>query len=278
MITETIQETVKETAPWLLQGGLRLLAAVLILVIGTKLIAYLRHGVGRSMEKAGLEVTLRKFLDALLHAVSLGILVFWAAEWIGVKTASIVAIVGAVGLAMSLSLQNTLANFAGGCLILFLKPFKVGDYIVASGGEGTVEAIGLVYTTLVSLDNRKIVIPNNSIANAATVNVTGAPKRRLILDVSLSYGADLKHAKAVFNRILEASPYVRKEDGILVVVSELGDSAVVLSGRVWVATADYWTAKWELLEEIKLTFDHEGLDFAYPSMEIYMKAAQEMKM
>lgn len=130
--------------PWLLKTGGKLLITVLIAVIGYKVIRAIRKGVGRSMEKAGLEVTLRKFLDALLYAVLIGLLVFMVAEELGIKSSSLVTIAGAVTLAMSLSLQNTMANFAGGVLVLFLKPFKAGDYIVTKDGEGTVESIGLV--------------------------------------------------------------------------------------------------------------------------------------
>ena len=128
---------------------------------GYKVIRAIRKGVGRSMEKAGLEVTLRKFLDALLYAVLIGLLVFMVAEELGIKSSSLVTIAGAVTLAMSLSLQNTMANFAGGVLVLFLKPFKAGDYIVTKDGEGTVESIGLVYTTLLTIENKRIVIPTS---------------------------------------------------------------------------------------------------------------------
>lgn len=141
--------------PWLLKTGGKLLITVLIAVIGYKVIRAIRKGVGRSMEKAGLEVTLRKFLDALLYAVLIGLLVFMVAEELGIKSSSLVTIAGAVTLAMSLSLQNTMANFAGGVLVLFLKPFKAGDYIVTKDGEGTVESIGLVYTTLLTIEKQK---------------------------------------------------------------------------------------------------------------------------
>lgn len=266
-----MDDTIKEAASWLMKSGLRILGAGIFLLVGFHLIKLLRKALGRSMEKAGVEVTLRKFLDALVYAVLLGSVIFIAADWAGFQTTSIITLIGAVGVAMSLSLQNTLANFAGGCMILFLKPFKAGDYLVTSSGEGTVESIGLVYTTLMSTDNRKIVIPNNSVAGSAMINQTGADTRRLILDISVSYSADLRRAKEVLQELFEESPYILKEEEILIVVKDLAESSVVVSARGWTKTEDYWTAGWELREKIKYAFDEEKLAFAYPSRNVYIK-------
>ena len=227
--------------PWLLKTGGKLLITVLIAVIGYKVIRAIRKGVGRSMEKAGLEVTLRKFLDALLYAVLIGLLVFMVAEELGIKSSSLVTIAGAVTLAMSLSLQNTMANFAGGVLVLFLKPFKAGDYIVTKDGEGTVESIGLVYTTLLTIENKRIVIPNSSISNSPITNSTGEEKKKLVLNIGIGYSADLKKAKEILRRLFEEHPAILKEDGILVVVDSLGESSVNLSVRGWTLTEEYWT-------------------------------------
>ena len=251
--------------PWLLKTGGKLLITVLIAVIGYKVIRAIRKGVGRSMEKAGLEVTLRKFLDALLYAVLIGLLVFMVAEELGIKSSSLVTIAGAVTLAMSLSLQNTMANFAGGVLVLFLKPFKAGDYIVTKDGEGTVESIGLVYTTLLTIENKRIVIPNS----------TGEEKKKLVLNIGIGYSADLKKAKEILRRLFEEHSAILKEDGILVVVDSLGESSVNLSVRGWTLTEEYWTARWELTEAVKLAFDEEGIEIPYNYLNVHLTEKQK---
>ncbi len=264
-------EELKEFGHLAIQGGLRIVCAAVFMLVGVRIVKWFRKGVGRSMERAGLEITLRKFLDALLYAALLGLLTFTAAEWLGVRTASIVALVGTAGLALSLSMQNTLENFAGGVLILFLKPFKVGDYIITQDGEGTVESIGLVYTTILPLDNRKIIIPNNNIANSPVTNVTGAEKRRVVLDLSISYSSDLEHAKELLYEIFEESPLILQEDGIVVVVTDFAQSGVVVSARGWTETENIWLAGWELREKIKLTFDQEGVELSYNCLNVHVK-------
>ncbi len=272
--SEYLMNALGELGEWLMKAGLRLLVAVLLVFIGLKLIKKVRKGMGRSMERAGMEITLRKFLDALLYAVLLGLLVFVAAEEMGIQSTSLVAVVGSVTLATSLAMQNTLANFAGGVLILFFKPFKVGDYISSANGEGTVETIGLVYTILYTVENKMIVIPNNSLANSALVNTSSMKTKRLVLTVGISYDSDLSHAKEVLRDIFERHPAVRNEDGILVVVDSLGESSVNLSARGWTSTEDYWQARWDILEEIKLRFDREGIEIPYNQLRVHVNGKQ----
>lgn len=260
----------KNMLSWLLESGVRLGIAALMVFIGLKVIRAVRKGVGRSMERAGLEITLRKFLDALLYAALLVVLVMMAAEEIGIKSTSLVTIAGAATLAMSLSLQNTLSNFAGGVLVLFLKPFKVGDYITTKDGEGTVESIGLVYTTLMTVENKRIVIPNSSISGSTLTNITGEEKRRLILNVGIGYSSDLLKAKEILRKLFEEHPAIINEDGVLVVVDSLGESSVNLSVRGWTKTEDYWTARWDLTEKIKLTFDQEGIEIPYNYLNVHV--------
>lgn len=258
----------------LIEPGTRLIIAVLLVVIGLRVIKRLRKGACRSMERAGLEITLTKFLDALMNVLLIGFLVFTAAGVLGIKSTSLVTIVGAVTLAMSLSLQNTLSNFAGGVLVLFLKPFKVGDYIVTGAGEGTVESIGLVYTTILTVENKKVVIPNSTISGSALTNVTGMEKRRLVLNVGIGYSSDLKKAKEILKRLFENHPAILNEEGILVVVDSLGESSVNLSARGWLKTEDYWQTRWDLTEEIKLTFDREGIEIPYNYLNVHVTEDQ----
>lgn len=264
----------KDMGTRMIGPGLRIIFAVLLVFIGLKVIKTVRKGAARSMERAGLEITLRKFLDALLYTALLGVLLFVAAETVGIKSTSLVTIVGAATLALSLSLQNTLANFAGGVLVLFLKPFKVGDYVVTGNGEGTVESIGLVYTTLLTIENKKVVIPNSSISSSPLTNTTGMEKRRLVLNVGISYSSDLKKAKEILRRLFEEYPLIINEEGIPVVVDSLGESSVNLSVRGWTKTEDYWQARWDLTEEIKLTFDREGIEIPYNYLNVHVTERQ----
>lgn len=276
-VTSGIQavELLKKTAADSLLGlwsfGMRLLVAALLLGIGFRLVKFLRRLMMRSLERAEVEPTLRGFLDALIQAVLTGILVFMAAEELGMDSASVIALMGSAGLALGLALQGSLANFAGGVLILLMKPFKAGDYIIAPDGEGTVSSIGLVYTTLLTVDNRRIVIPNGTLSNSALTNVTAMAKRRLDLSVGIGYEDDLLKAKRVLQAVFEQCPEIIKEEGITVFVDCLGESRVMLGIRGWVAAEDYWTARWELTEEIKLTFDREGITIPYDRLQVYVQ-------
>ncbi len=261
-------ETVKGWGPGILKLGIRLLIAGVILLVGMKVIRIIRKMVRRSLERADVEITLLRFLDALLNAVLLFILIFIVAQQLGMSSASILAVTGSAGLALGLALQGSLANFAGGVLILFMKPFRVNDYIVTTQGEGTVYSIGLVYTTLITIDNKKVVIPNGTLSDSTITNVTTMEKRRLDLTVSIGYGSDLKKAKEILQKIYEDCPEMMKEEGITVYVDSLGESGVVLGARGWVPTDDYWAVKWRITEEIKLAYDREGIEIPYNYMNV----------
>ena len=265
-----LMETVKGWGPQALDFAVRLALAALILIVGFKVIGIIRKMVRRSLERAEVEITLLRFLDALLNAVLLFLLIFMAAQQLGMNTASIVAVTGSAGLALGLALQGSLANFAGGGLILFMKPFRVDDYIVTEEGEGTVYSIGLVYTTLLSIDNKKVVIPNGTLSNMTITNVTTMEKRRLDLTVTIGYQADLKRAKELLETLYADSPEIIKEDGITVYVDSLTGNGVVIGVRGWVKTEDYWPLRWRLLEEIKLTFEREGIEIPYNYMNVRM--------
>ena len=254
----------------LIKYGTRVFWAAVIVFVGLRIIKIARRAAGQIMDRAGVEITLKKFLDMLLHAVLFGVMVFMAADQLGIKTTSFVAVIGTVTLAFSLAMQNTLSNFAGGTLILLLKPFKVGDYISTGSGEGTVESIGLVYTTLLTIDNRVITIPNSSVSSAPLTNLTRTGKRRLIINVGIGYSSDLLKAKNVLKKIDEEDPGIMNDQEILVVVDDLGDSSVVLSARGWTTCENYWKTKWAITEKIKLTFDREGIEIPYQYMNVMM--------
>lgn len=189
---------------------------------------------------------------------------------LGMNTASLVTILGTASLALSLSLQGSLQNFAGGVLLLIVKPFKVGEYIVCPAGEGTVSMIGLVYTTLLTADNRRITIPNGTLANSTVTDVTAMERRRLDLLVGIGYQADIKAAKEILERSLREHPLICRDEDITVFVDSLGDSAVMLGARGWTAAGDYWKAKWDLLEIIKLSFDEAGIEIPFSQMDVHI--------
>lgn len=265
-----ILETVEGWIPSLIGFGFHLLAAAAILLIGSRIIKGIRRLLVRTFERAGVEPNLSWFLASVANVLLYGILIFIAAEEIGISSASIIALLGSAGIAIGLALQGSLANFAGGVLILVMKPFKPGDYIITSGGEGTVQNIGLVYTTLTTIDNRKIMIPNGSLSDAPLTNVTGMDKRRIDLAVGIGYSSDLRLAKSIFQEILESHPKVLKEDPIQVFVKELGESAVILEGRAWTETEDYWPARWDITEAVKLAFDEAGIQIPFAQMDVHV--------
>lgn len=255
-------------AEWITGAGFRILVVALILIIGLKMIKKIRKILDRSMEKAGVETTLRRFVNALANVLMMGLLIFIAAEELGISVTSLVAVVGSVGLALSLAMEKSLANFAGGVMVLLLKPFKAGDFISTPDGDGVVDSIGLVYTTLVTADNQRINIPNSNMTSNVVTNVTGVEKRKVVLNIGISYNADLKKAKEVLRRLFENHEGIISEEGIDVIVDSLGESSVNLSARGWVLTGNYWTTRWDLLEQIKLTFDEEGIEIPYNYLNV----------
>lgn len=266
-----ILETIKSWMPGLVKLGYRLLAAGIILAVGFKIARMIQKMIAKTFNRMDMEVSLRKFLLSAVHASICCLTVFAAAEKLGISSASIVALLGSAGLALSLSLQNILGNFAGGVALLMMKPFKIGDYIICGQEEGTVAAIGLVYTTLHTMDNRQVTLPNGSLSNSNLTNVTAQKKRRLEIKVLIGYQSDLKQAKEILNNLFENQPLVLREEGILVFVDSLGDDGVMLGARAWTATGDYWSVKWELTEKIKLAFDEAGIEIPYKQMDIHQK-------
>ena len=276
-ITEEIdrfQRYIDEYLPGVVAFGLRVLMALVLFFIGSRLIKLLRRIVRRSMERAGADVGVMQFIDSILKAFLYFVLVMLIASSFGVDTTSVVALVGSAGLAAGLALQGSLANFAGGVLLLMVRPFKVGDYIVQGDLEGMVSEIQMIYTYLLTPDNRKVVIPNGKLADNSLINVTAQEKRRLDIDVGISYTADLKKAKETGRELLEREERVLKEEEHMVVVSELADSAVILKLRFWVKPEDYWNVKWDMTEEVKLAFDAEGIEIPYQQVDVHIQSAQ----
>ena len=259
----------KGLVPGILDFAVNVLIALLIYVVGIRVIGMIRKMFHRIMERSSLDEGVKQFLESLIKVLLYFFLVVLIVARFGVTTASITAVVGSAGLAVGLAAQGSLANFAGGVLILILKPFEVGDYIVTdSGKEGTVSQIQICYTRLLSVDNQMVVIPNGKLSDGVITNVTRMDKRSVNLTVGVSYAADLKQAKACLEELLTNEPLRLPEEPIQVFVDHLGDSEVVLGYRVWVKTEDYWDVKWRLAEQTVTAFKEYHIEIPYPQMEV----------
>lgn len=247
---------------------LRIALVLVIFFVGRKLIKKIVSLCDQALKRHGMEVTVRRFfcnvINALGYICMLGILL----QTVGLTATSLTALVASAGVAVGLALQGSLSNFAGGVLILLMKPFVIGDYIVQGNTEGTVKEIGLVYTELITADNRLIVIPNGTLIDSSIVNVTATGKRRLELSVGIGYKSDLKKAKEVLISLGENDPARDPENPVNVFVSELAESSVNLGLHVWVSSSEYWNAKWRLTENIKMAFDEEGIEIPFKQVEI----------
>lgn len=263
----------KNMLPDLLSFLVQLVIAVAILLVGIKVIGAIVKMLRKTMEKGSTETGVITFLCSLVKYALYFVLCMIILSQFGVTTGSVVAVLGSAGLTVGLALQGSLQNFAGGVLILLLKPFAVGDYIIdnGSGDEGTVSAITIYYTKLLTIDNRMILIPNGSLSNSSITNVTGMEKRRVDIVVGVAYESDLAKVKKVLEQVVASEPAVLTEEAKDVFVSELADSSVNMGIHVWVKTSDYWTAKWRMTENIKNALDENGISIPYPQLDVQVK-------
>lgn len=267
-----IMETLKGYVPDIVHFGIAVLISIVVFVIGSKLIKLLRRIVRRSLDRSSVDKGVEQFVDSLLKIGLYLLLIMTIAGMLGIQTTSIVTVIGSAGVAVGLALQGSLSNFAGGVLILILKPFKVGDYIIdcSTGNEGTVKQIQIFYTKLLTIDNKETLIPNGTLMNSSIINATGQTERRIDILVGISYDADLKVAKECMAELVAKEQNVLKEKPVDIFVNSLGDSAVELGLHVWVATEDYWAVKWRLTENIKLSFDKKGIEIPFNQLSVHI--------
>ena len=265
-------EWIENLIPKLLDSILEIALAFVFLVIGIKLVGWVRKILKRSLEKNSADTGLIQFLDSLVKYSLYIILVLTILQRFGVQTTSIVAAIGSVGVAIGLALQGSLSNFAGGVIILLLKPFKVGDYVIQDSLEGNVSEIQLFYTTLTTVDNRKIIIPNGQLADNSLINATSAETRRIDIKVGISYNSDMKLAKEILLKVGNNDEDTIKEGekAPMAAVEELGDSAVNMFLRVWTPTDQYWTVKFRLTEAVKEAFDEAGIEIPFNQLDVHL--------
>lgn len=267
----------QENIPNIIGFGVKVLFAILFFLVGRAVIKWIRKIVRHSMERSSADVGVRQFVDSVLKVVLYFILLFSIATKFGVDAASVAALIASGGVAIGLALQGSLSNFAGGVLILLLKPFEVGDYIIedTNKNEGTVKEIQIFYTKLSTIDNKTIVIPNGILTNNSLTNATAKDERRLDLKVDIAYEASIKEAKAVIETILKNDEAVLQDEDINVFVDALGESSVVLGARAWTKNEDFWSAKWRILEEIKEQLDEHHISIPYQQLMVHMAESQK---
>ena len=245
----------------------QLLLAIVTLVVGLWLINRFVAAIDRKLTEK--DPTLGRFITGLASILLKIILLISVASMVGIATTSFIAVLGAAGLAVGLALQGSLANFAGGVLILIFKPFKVGDIIEAQGFLGTVKEIQILYTVVDTFDNRQVVIPNASLSNASLTNYSAYPNRRVDMTIGISYTDDIQKAREVIRQTLATDERILQDPEPMIVVGDLGESSVDLKVRIWAHGDDLWFCYWHMLEQIKMAFDQNGITIPYPQRDVH---------
>ena len=253
-----------------MQFGVQLLSALAVLIIGWWVVGRIIRVIDKSMSKAKVEITLQKFLHSFINISLKAILLIIFASMVGVQTASLIAVLGAAGLAIGLALQGSLSNLAGGVLVLFFKPFKVGDVIEAQGYVGIVEEIQIFNTFIKTLDNQQVFIPNGLLSNGCVKNIFAEPIRRVDMTYGISYSDDIAKAKQVVRDTLNSNDNILKEPAPDVFVSAHADSSINLTVRPWCDSDNYWEVYFETHEALKIAFDREGIVIPFPQRDVHV--------
>jgi len=248
----------------------KLILALLTLVVGLWLIGTAVKLAEKGMLKSKTDQTLVSFVGNLISWGLKALLLISVASMVGIETTSFIAVLGAAGLAIGLALQGSLANFAGGVLIILFKPYKVGDLVDAQGHLGVVKEIQIFTTILTSLENKRIIIPNGAMSNGSIVNVTAEGTLRVDMSIGISYDADIAQAKQVIMDILQADPRVLKDPEPFVGVTEMGDNSVNLVVRPWAAVEDYWAVHFDISEKMKVALDQNGIGIPFPQRDVHI--------
>ena len=265
-----LQNYTDQAVELLMNYGPKLLLAIVTLIIGLWIIRLFINGFRRTLERSKIEVSLLRFLSSLVGVLLKVLLVISVASMVGIEMTSFIAILGAAGLAVGLALQGTLANFAGGVLILLFKPYKVGDFIDAAGYTGTVSHIQIFNTILKTPDNKTVIIPNGTLSNASITNFSTEPTRRVDMTFGIGYSDDLKKAKEAIEELLRNEKRVLSDPAPMVAVSELADSSVNFTVRAWCNSGDYWGIYFDMQEKVKLEFDKKGISIPFPQQDVHL--------
>lgn len=248
----------------------KLFVAILILIIGFKLVQLFMNKIKKGKGFNKLEKSSQTFIASILNITLKIIIIITAIATLGIPMTSIVAIITSAGLALGLALQGGLSNIAGGVMIMIFKPFKVGDYVAAQGEEGTVKEINIFHTVLNTIDNKLIVLPNGNLSNSVIINYSAMKNRILVLDVAVDYSSDIDKVKKILQKISDENEYRLKNKDTLIALKEHGDNALVFTFRMWVPGENYWNARYEILERIKKDFDKANISIPFPQLDVHL--------
>ena len=263
-----VKQLLNDLGNWSVSLIGKIVIAVLIWFIGKKIIRVLDKLVKKMLDRSTLDKGVVNFVVSVLKFVMYAILIMIVVDKLGFQTTSLLTLFGSAAL---MSLQGSLSNFAGGILILIFKPFKVGDYIIVGTNEGTVKSIEILYTRLVTIDNKVVMLPNGSLSNSSIVNVGAENTRRIDIQIGIGYSSDIPKAKKLLEQVINSEKGILKDKDILVVVKSLDESCVTLETRAWVNTADYWNVRFNLLERYKNIFDENGIEIPFNQLDVHMK-------
>ena len=266
-----VKQLLNDLGNWSVSLIGKIVIAVLIWFIGKKIIRVLDKLVKKMLDRSTLDKGVVNFVVSVLKFVMYAILIMIVVDKLGFQTTSLLTLFGSAALAIGMSLQGSLSNFAGGILILIFKPFKVGDYIIVGTNEGTVKSIEILYTRLVTIDNKVVMLPNGSLSNSSIVNVGAENTRRIDIQIGIGYSSDIPKAKKLLEQVINSEKGILKDKDILVVVKSLDESCVTLETRAWVNTADYWNVRFNLLERYKNIFDENGIEIPFNQLDVHMK-------
>ncbi len=266
----TLTENMDYYVQMVVDSGVTIVASIITLVLGLWIIKRIVNGANAYMEKREFDATLRPFLRDIINFGLKAMLIISVIGMLGVQMTSFIAVLGAAGLAVGLALQGSLSNFAGGVIVLIMKPYKVGEFIEIGGIMGTVKEIQIFYTVLLSPDNKTITLPNGNMANSNIINYSRQGTRRLDMRFGVSYGTDAEKVKQVLAEIAESDDRVLKDKEPLIRMVEMGDSSVDYNFRVWVNGADYWPMYYDFNERVYARFNEEGIGIPFPQMDVHL--------
>lgn len=253
----------------------RLVMALVVLIVGLRIIRLVNHGIGKVIERRSLDPTLKPFFKSIAAIVLKALLFITVLSMLGVQMTSFIALLGAGGIAIGMALSGTLQNVAGGVVLLTLRPFRVGDFIETQGYSGSVKAIGIFHTTLTTGDNKTVILPNAPVANDPLVNFTSQDRRRVELTIGIGYDDDIDQARGIIRRLIDADERVIQDPEPVIAVSALADSSVNFIVRAWTSTGDYWNVNWHLHEAIKKAFDAEGVSIPFPQSDVHLHRVEK---
>ena len=262
------------TTDYVIPWAINITMAIVVFIIGRMVVGFVVRLVNKLMKRSKMDEILVNFICSILNAVLLLFVVVAALDQLGVNTTSLIALMGAAGLAVGLALQNSLQNFAAGVMLIVFRPFKAGDFVEAGGTTGIVENISIFSTMLKTLDNREVIVPNGNIYGSNITNFSARPTRRVDLMFGIGYGDDIRQAKDIMTKLVVEDERILKDPEPQIVVGELGDSSVNFHVRPWVKTADYWDVYFDLTEKVKLSFDEAGISIPYPQMDVHLGKAE----